>query len=273
VTAPRVDPALCRRLADDARATQAEGGLAAVGQHVGNALDIASQLTAAVALHDQHIIASEVRRRLTEQLAAAMGAPPGAHTHEDLLKDVTLHADRESLVSRLSAALGEIAREVGLSSSVVSERRVAAVVEGVRATLAELRDEIVLRDRAVNYSVAKLRSRIDHLERDTKLAARSAKKARPTRPPTAPDPPDAKLEEIVLSTDGAVDLSRSVDELDLSVRAANCLTSAGVRTLGELVQWTALEIRRIRWSSQRVAREISEELAKLGLALAPTKTP
>jgi Bacterial RNA polymerase, alpha chain C terminal domain len=67
-------------------------------------------------------------------------------------------------------------------------------------------------------------------------------------------------------------LSRSVDELDLSVRAANCLQLAKIRTLGDLVQRTADDIRRVKWSNNQVVRNIEGALAEFGLSLTGCST-
>ena len=65
-------------------------------------------------------------------------------------------------------------------------------------------------------------------------------------------------------------LARSVDELDLSVMAANCLQMSSIRTIGELTKMTREDLLRIRWSSARVVRCVVEALAEFGLSLAPS---
>lgn len=65
-------------------------------------------------------------------------------------------------------------------------------------------------------------------------------------------------------------LARSVDELDLSVMAANCLQLSSIRTIGELTKMTREDLLRIRWSSARVVRCVVEALAEFGLSLAPS---
>jgi DNA-directed RNA polymerase subunit alpha len=62
---------------------------------------------------------------------------------------------------------------------------------------------------------------------------------------------------------------RSVDELDLSVRACNVLAIAEIRTLGDLIQRTEDEVRKLKGSSAKVVKEIKQELALVDLALAP----
>lgn len=64
-------------------------------------------------------------------------------------------------------------------------------------------------------------------------------------------------------------LLRSVDKLDLSVKAANWLQVASILTIGELTRMTRRDLRRIRWSSARVIRCVVEALAEFGLSLAP----
>jgi DNA-directed RNA polymerase subunit alpha len=65
---------------------------------------------------------------------------------------------------------------------------------------------------------------------------------------------------------GAI-LMRSVDELDLSVRAENCLQSAGVKYIGDLVQKTEQEMLRTKNFGRKSLKEIKELLADMGLKL------
>jgi len=56
-------------------------------------------------------------------------------------------------------------------------------------------------------------------------------------------------------------LHKSVDELDLSVRAAECLNRAGIETIGELVQKTEKNLLGIRSFGRTSLREIKRKLA------------
>ncbi|MBI1367192.1 MAG: DNA-directed RNA polymerase subunit alpha [Planctomycetes bacterium] len=62
-------------------------------------------------------------------------------------------------------------------------------------------------------------------------------------------------------------LSMSVADLDLSVRANNCLDSAGVKTVGELTRLSESDLLKIRSFGKTSLREIKRKLADLGLAL------
>jgi DNA-directed RNA polymerase subunit alpha len=61
-------------------------------------------------------------------------------------------------------------------------------------------------------------------------------------------------------------LARSVDELELSVRSSNCLTSANIRTIGELVQKTEAEMLKQRNFGRKSLKEIQEILAGMNLS-------
>ncbi|HMB69039.1 MAG TPA: DNA-directed RNA polymerase subunit alpha [bacterium] len=61
-------------------------------------------------------------------------------------------------------------------------------------------------------------------------------------------------------------LGRSVDELELSVRSSNCLTSANIRTIGELVQKTEAEMLKQRNFGRKSLKEITEILAGMNLS-------
>ena len=60
-------------------------------------------------------------------------------------------------------------------------------------------------------------------------------------------------------------LARSVDELELSVRSSNCLTSANIRTIGELVTKTEAEMLKQRNFGRKSLKEIQEILTGLKL--------
>jgi DNA-directed RNA polymerase subunit alpha len=62
-------------------------------------------------------------------------------------------------------------------------------------------------------------------------------------------------------------LFRSVDELELSVRSANCLQNANIRYIGELVQRTESEMLKTKNFGRKSLNEIKEVLASMGLSL------
>ena len=62
-------------------------------------------------------------------------------------------------------------------------------------------------------------------------------------------------------------LFRSVDELELSVRSANCLKNANIRLIGELVQKTEAEMLKTKNFGRKSLNEIKEILAEMSLSL------
>jgi DNA-directed RNA polymerase subunit alpha len=62
-------------------------------------------------------------------------------------------------------------------------------------------------------------------------------------------------------------LNRSVDELELSVRSANCLKNSNIRYIYELVQKTEAEMLKTKNFGRKSLNEIKEILAGMGLAL------
>ncbi|MDR2350829.1 MAG: DNA-directed RNA polymerase subunit alpha [Deltaproteobacteria bacterium] len=61
--------------------------------------------------------------------------------------------------------------------------------------------------------------------------------------------------------------NRTVDELDLSVRAANCLKNAGINLVGDLVQKSETEMLRTKNFGRKSLIEIKEVLTGMGLSL------
>jgi len=62
-------------------------------------------------------------------------------------------------------------------------------------------------------------------------------------------------------------LFRSVDELELSVRSANCLKNADIHLIGELVQKTDQEMLKTKNFGRKSLNEIKEILGEMGLSL------
>lgn len=62
-------------------------------------------------------------------------------------------------------------------------------------------------------------------------------------------------------------LFRSVNELELSVRAANCLKNANIKTIADLVQKTEAEMLKTKNFGKKSLNEIKEILADMGLSL------
>ena len=62
-------------------------------------------------------------------------------------------------------------------------------------------------------------------------------------------------------------LFRSVNELELSVRAANCLKNANIKSIGELVQRSENEMLKTKNFGKKSLNEIKEVLAEMGLEL------
>lgn len=60
-------------------------------------------------------------------------------------------------------------------------------------------------------------------------------------------------------------LSRSVEELEFSVRSANCLKNAGISTIGELVKKTEAEMLKTKNFGRKSLSEIKEILNEYGL--------
>ena len=81
-------------------------------------------------------------------------------------------------------------------------------------------------------------------------------------------------EEVVNQTEQQSELKRmlamSVNEIELSVRAANCLNNANITTVGELAQKTEAEMLKYRNFGKKSLNEIKQKISDLGLALGMT---
>ena len=83
-----------------------------------------------------------------------------------------------------------------------------------------------------------------------------------TMPVSLPDPEDDKKEKV---------LGRTIEELDLSVRAYNCLKRAGINTVAELVQRNQEDMMKVRNLGKKSLEEVEQKLQALGLSLRPSE--
>jgi DNA-directed RNA polymerase subunit alpha len=81
---------------------------------------------------------------------------------------------------------------------------------------------------------------------------------------------EAETEEPAVDEELAQKLNMSTQELELSVRANNCLESAKTETVGQLVRMTEADLLKIRSFGKTSLREIKRKLADIGLSLGMT---
>jgi len=85
-------------------------------------------------------------------------------------------------------------------------------------------------------------------------------------------PTEERIEEVLeieepTVPDLAEKLGRPISDLDLSVRASNCLAAESIFTIGELVRRTEAEMLEIRNFGKTSLKEVQKKLSELGLAL------
>ena len=66
-------------------------------------------------------------------------------------------------------------------------------------------------------------------------------------------------------------LDMTIEELDLSVRAYNCLKRAGINTVNELVQKNQEDMMKVRNLGKKSLEEVEQKLQALGLGLRATE--
>lgn len=81
-------------------------------------------------------------------------------------------------------------------------------------------------------------------------------------PVTFTDQEDDKREKV---------LEMTIEELDLSVRAYNCLKRAGINTVSELVQRNQEDMMKVRNLGRKSLEEVEQKLQALNLALKPSE--
>lgn len=83
-----------------------------------------------------------------------------------------------------------------------------------------------------------------------------------TMPVSTQEPEDDKMEKVMEMT---------IEELDLSVRAYNCLKRAGINSVAELVQRNQEDMMKVRNLGKKSLEEVEQKLQALGLGLRPTE--
>ncbi len=81
------------------------------------------------------------------------------------------------------------------------------------------------------------------------------------------EPEPERAEEDVLAKEFNENLYRNVDELELSVRSANCLKNADIIKIYQLVQKTESEMLKTKNFGRKSLNEIKEVLSEMGLSL------
>jgi len=78
---------------------------------------------------------------------------------------------------------------------------------------------------------------------------------------------EQETEEEKIDEELAQKLKTPIQELELSVRASNCLESAKIETVGQLVKMTDADLLKIRSFGKTSLREVKRKLADMGLSL------
>ena len=86
-------------------------------------------------------------------------------------------------------------------------------------------------------------------------------------PDTSPQEEAAERDEVRPRTELNENLFRNVDELELSVRASNCLKTANIRTIADLVQKSEAELLKTKNFGKKSLNEIKTILGEMSLSL------
>lgn len=130
----------------------------------------------------------------------------------------------------------------------VEDTRVGQITDFDKLTLEVWTDGSVAPDEAISIAAKILTS---HLALFTGLTERTAAV-------DFNEPEDNKKEKV---------LEMTIEELDLSVRAYNCLKRAGINTVAELVQRNQEDMMKVRNLGKKSLEEVEQKLTALGLGL------
>jgi DNA-directed RNA polymerase subunit alpha len=136
-------------------------------------------------------------------------------------------------------------------SYTVTNARVGQITDYDRLTMEVRTDGSIRPEDAVSIAAQILRDQLDVFIQAESGKAEDESDARPT----------------ILSDEINENLYRTVDELELSVRSANCLKNANIRLIGELVQKSEPEMLKTKNFGRKSLNEIKEILGEMGLSL------
>ena len=130
----------------------------------------------------------------------------------------------------------------------VEDKRVGQITDFDKLTLEVWTDGSIQPDEAISIAAKIL---TNHLTMFAALTERSATV-------DFNEPEDNKKEKV---------LEMTIEELDLSVRAYNCLKRAGINSVAELVQRNQEDMMKVRNLGKKSLEEVEQKLAGLGLTL------
>ena len=133
-------------------------------------------------------------------------------------------------------------------SYVVSQARVGQITDYDKLTMEVWTDGSIKPDDALAYAAKILKDQLTIF-----INFEEESEASDVEPPVEPEYNE--------------NLFRSVDELELSVRSANCLKNADIRYIGELVQKSESEMLKTKNFGRKSLNEIKEILTEMGLSL------
>jgi len=140
---------------------------------------------------------------------------------------------------------------VSKANYTVEDTRVGQITDYDRLTLEVWTNGSVQPDEAVSLSAKIL---TEHLSLFVSLTDQ-------VMPISFADQDDDKREKV---------LEMTIEELDLSVRAYNCLKRAGINTVSELVQRNQEDMMKVRNLGRKSLEEVEQKLEALSLALRPS---
>jgi DNA-directed RNA polymerase subunit alpha len=198
--------------------------------------DIVTDGTVEVLNREHHIATLSGSEPFKAELVIDMGRGYVAAKNE-------LGADQPAGTINIDAVFSPITKV----NYTVTHARVGQVADYDRLIMEIWTDGSVLPEDAIAYAAKILKEQLDIFVNFDEVEEEEEK-------------PDVKEEGSINDV-----LMRHVDDLELSVRSANCLKNAGINLIGELVQKTEAEMLKTKNFGRKSLSEIKEILGEIGL--------
>lgn len=211
--------------------------ISAQGEGVVKAGDIKTPPDVEILNPEHHIATLSPEGRLEAELTVRTGKGYVAAERNKSLEDPIGYIALDSAFSPITKV-----------SYVVTQARVGQITDYDKLTLEVYTNGAVRPEDAVAYAAKILKEQLQ-------IFINFPEEPEPTHEEEREEP---KLNE---------NLFRTVDELELSVRSANCLKNADIKYIGELVQRSEAEMLKTKNFGRKSLNEIKEMLTDMGLAL------
>lgn len=168
---------------------------------------------------------------------------------------ISLLTEREQTILKARYINGETLEEVGKTFGVTRDRIRQIQAKALRKLRHPSRRKYYIKGKSVVEAEIKLLEELHEIEKQNYLNAIKEKWEQ------------QQEERKELHEELKIDVSGEIETLDLSLRSYNCLKRAGINTVGELIQTSASQLKKVRNLGLKSYQEIEQKIADMGYSI------